>query len=170
MRFLNQYNKQIVKYDLINKFNYKTVLTIPELEYIILNFNLKKSDTKLLISLLSSLKLISLKNPKITTSKTSNIVFKIRKGQPVGCQLTLRNFTMYKFLLRLINKTVPFKKTYKVTNSLYSLTLKNILIFNELGVFGDGTAASDLGFFSLDGSLMSMRYQMPCPGVAHAFA
>lgn len=132
MRFLNQYNKQIVKYDLINKFNYKTVLTIPELEYIILNFNLKKSDTKLLISLLSSLKLISLKNPKITTSKTSNIVFKIRKGQPVGCQLTLRNFTMYKFLLRLINKTVPFKKTYKVTNSLYSLTLKNILIFNEL--------------------------------------
>ena len=37
------------------------------------------------------------------------------------------------------------------------------------GVFGDSTAASDLGFFSLDGSLMSVRYQMPCPGVAHAF-
>ena len=33
------------------------------------------------------------------------------------------------------------------------------------GVFGDSTAASDLGFFSLDGSLMSVRYQMPCPGV-----
>lgn len=133
MFFLNNYNDRIIKYDLINKFNYKNVISIPKLEFIILTFNLKKWDSGALINLLSSLKLIILKTPKITTSKISNVVFKIRKGQPIGCKLTLRKIYLHKFLFILINKILPKSKFTKISkHNMFSLTLKNVLIFNEL--------------------------------------
>lgn len=133
MNVLTKYTEKIVKYDLINKFCYKNVKYIPKLKYIILNFNLKKWDTKSFIILLSSLKLITLQTPKITTSKISNVVFKIRKGQPIGCKVTLRNIKMNKFLLKILNKNLTKLKTMELNNnSMFSLTLKNILIFKEL--------------------------------------
>lgn len=134
MFIFNQYKEDIVKYDLINKFHYKNTLKIPKLTSIILNFNLNKWDTKSLILLLSSLKLITLQNPKITTSKISNVVFKIRKGQPIGCKLTLRSMQMNKFLFKILNKLVPKFKIHKtnIKTSMFSFTLKNVLLFNEL--------------------------------------
>ena len=133
MTFFNNYKEKVVKYDLINKFTYQTITQIPKLKYLILNFNLKKLDNKALITLLSSLKLITLQNPNITVSKISNVVFKIRKGQPVGCKITLRNLKMNNFLFKLINKNFPQKKLNKITdNNTYSFMLKNVLIFDEL--------------------------------------
>lgn len=133
MDFFNNYKAKVVKYDLINKFTYSTITQIPKLKYLILNFNLKKLDNKALIILLSSLKLITLQNSNITVSKISNVVFKIRKGQPVGCKITLRNLKMNKFLFKLLNKSVPQKKLNKVNdNQTFSFMLKNILIFDEL--------------------------------------
>ena len=133
MIVLNQYKNKVVKYDLINKFNYKKLTHIPELKYIILNFNLKKIDTKLLITVLGSLKLITLQNPKVTTSKVSNVVFKIRKGQPIGCLVTLRHIRMNKFLFILLNKLLPnFKPISLNSNNTFSITLNNSLIFDEL--------------------------------------
>jgi len=133
MELLNHYKEKIVKYDLINKFTYKNITNIPKLNYIILNFNLKKGETKSLIKLMSSLKLIVLQDPKITTSKTSNIVFKIRKGQPIGCQLILRNVKMNNFLFKMLNKILPKINSKKINNSsLVSFNLNNVLIFEEL--------------------------------------
>jgi len=134
MTFLNQYSNKIVKYDLINKFQYNNILDIPKLKYILLNFHLKKGDTKLLIPLISSLKLIVLQDSKIITSKVSNIVFKIRKGHPVGCKLTLRNVKLTKFLFKLLNKILPKSKFNCINkcNNMFSFTLDNSLIFNEL--------------------------------------
>ena len=132
MELLNHYKEKIVKYDLINKFTYKNITNIPKLNYIILNFNLKKGETKSLIKLMSSLKLIVLQDPKITTSKTSNIVFKIRKGQPIGCQLILRNVKMNNFLFKMLNKILPKINSKKINNSsLVSFNLNNVLIFEE---------------------------------------
>lgn len=132
MTILKQYNNKVVKYDLINKFNYKTIANIPKLHYIVLNFNVKKGNIKSLITLMSSLKLIALQTPKITTSKVSNIAFKIRKGQPIGCQVILRNDIMNMILFKLLNKNFPKLKPNQIKNKSFSITLNNILIFKEL--------------------------------------
>lgn len=130
---LQKYKKLIVKYDFINKFHYNRLTKIPKLKFIILQFKLKKYDVNSLISALSALQLLTLQKGILTTSKISNVSLKIRKGQPIGCKVILRKNIMNEFLLILINKIISnYKfKTYKIYN-LFSINLKNILIFNEL--------------------------------------
>lgn len=130
---LQNYTKNIVKYDFINKFNYNLSVNIPKLHFIILQFKLKKYDVKSLISALTALHLITLQKGVLTSSRISNISFKIRKGQPIGCKITLRKNKLNTFLLVFINKIVTTYnlKTYKIYN-LFSINIKNILIFNEL--------------------------------------
>lgn len=134
MSIFNKYTNKVVKYDLVNKFRYKNIKKLPKLQYILLNFNLPKNDTKKLIPLISSLKLLVLQDSKITISKTSNVVLKISKGQPVGCKITLRKVKMNKILFKLLNLILP-KSKYNYennTNAMFSLSLDNPLIFNEL--------------------------------------
>ena len=133
MRFFKQYQQHIVKYDLINKFSYNSTYKIPNLKVVVLTFKLKKWDPKYLISILSALKIITSQTPTITTSNVSNVLLKIRKGQPIGCKITLRNVKMNNFLFKYLNKIHPYLKlnNIKQTNC-FSLKINNILIFNEL--------------------------------------
>ncbi len=133
MHFLKKYNEKLVKYDFINKFNYKLVKNIPELVSVTLSFNLKKFSIKPLISSLASLKIITLNKGTITKSKVSNISLKIRKGQPVGCKLTLNNNLMYRFLFKILNKHVINLKIKKnMFNKIFSIKIRNILMFKDL--------------------------------------
>jgi len=133
MNILNHYNESIVKYDLINKFNYKTLNKIPKLKFITLSFKLKKCDVKSLVSSLAALQLITYQKGILTTSKISNISLKIRQGQPVGCKLTLRKSKMNFFLTKLINKNFSQQiLSPQKSCNLFSVKLSNVLIFNEL--------------------------------------
>lgn len=134
MVFLSQYNDKVVKYDLINKFHYKFTTKIPKLKFIILNFKLKKWDIKSLISALASLELITSQKAKLTTSKVSNIVLKVRKGQPVGCKITLRNRSMNKFLFKIINSIISTSISEKLSKDIFSIKIDNVLIFKELEI------------------------------------
>jgi len=133
MNILKHYNENIVKYDLINKFSHKTLGKIPKLKFITLNFKLKKCDVKSLVCSLAALQLITQQKGALTTSKISNISLKIRKGQPVGCKLTLRKSKLNRFLFQLVNK--DFRQqvfdSQKLCN-LFSIKLKNVLVFDEL--------------------------------------
>lgn len=131
MLFFNQYNEKVVKYDLLNKFKYKKSQNIPKLKYIVLSFNFNKGETKMLIPIMSALKLITLQNPTISTSSVSNISFKVRKGHPVGCNLKLRKTKANKILFKLLNNIVP-KKKINFNGSLFSFKLTNSLMFSEL--------------------------------------
>lgn len=133
MTFLNKYTENVVKYDLINKFQYKRVNQLPMIKCAILTFNFKKFDMKLLISALSALELITLNKGVLIKSKISNVSLKIRKGQPIGCKITLRNNKMNQFLFKILNKVMT-NRIFKKTNSinLFSIKLKNILVFKEL--------------------------------------
>ena len=133
MHFLKRYNEKFVKYDFINKFNYKLINNIPKLVSITLSFNLKKFNIKLLISSLAALQIITLNKGVVTKSKVSNISLKIRKGQPIGCKLTLNNNAMYKFLNKILNKSIiNFKIKNPILNKVFSIKIKNILIFKNL--------------------------------------
>ena len=90
MNCLEKYYNKFIKYDLILKFNYKNIKKIPKIKSIILNFGCKTSDLKKLSLSFLILQLITKKQCKLNFSKKSNIFLKIRKGQPVGCQIILK--------------------------------------------------------------------------------
>lgn len=137
MKFLNFYNENIVKYDLINKFNFTNINNIPKFQKITLSFNFNKYDFKLLVSALIALEIISLQKCNLLKSKTSNISLKIRKGNPIGCKVTLRKINMQLFFFKLLNNISLLKKNkltmFKNLN-INNITLKfnNTLMFTEL--------------------------------------
>lgn len=90
MHYLEFYYKTVIKYDLINKFNYKNIKELPKLKKIILDFKTKNFKTKTFAATLLALELISLKKCNFTTSKKPNILLKIQKGQPVGGKVILK--------------------------------------------------------------------------------
>ncbi len=136
MYFFERYNENIVKYDLINKFQYKSLINIPKLNFISLRFNFKKSDLKQLITALAALELITFQKGSLIESKVSSVSLKIREGQPVGCKVVLRRLKMLQFLTKLINETIVENGTVKRSKTfkcnLFSFKISNILIFNEL--------------------------------------
>jgi len=56
---------------------------------------------------MADLATITGQKPVITRAKKAVANFKLRKGMPVGCKVTLRKTKMYDFLDRLINITLP---------------------------------------------------------------
>jgi large subunit ribosomal protein L5 len=140
MHFFEYYYKNIIKYDLINKFHYKNIKHLPLLKKIVLNFGCKGSELKNLAAILLSLELITTQRGMITTSKNSNILLKIRKGNPVGCKLILKKTTMYNFFSKLIREIFSKLKNFtgfnikqkSLNSNAISYNLQNSLIFSEL--------------------------------------
>ena len=128
MRFIKNYTKNFVKYDLLLKFNdYKKISKIPKLKKIILSYEFKKYDFKLLLSTIVALELISSQKSIIIKSKISNITLKIRKGNPIGCKVTLRKHLMNSFFFRLLNELLL--KIQKIELNLS--TIESNLITSE---------------------------------------
>ena len=137
MHFLEYYYLNIIKYDLINRYKYKNIREIPKLKKIVLNFGCKTSELRKVSTSLLFLQLITTKKGTLTVSKHSNIVLKIRKGNPVGCKVFLVKTAMYKFLSKLLIDVLPrLKNKIILKKGLYKNTLtynfENIMIFQEL--------------------------------------
>lgn len=131
MNCIEKYYNNLIKYDLILKFNYKNINQIPKLKSIILNFGCKTSDLKKLSISFLILQFITKKRGKLNFSKKSNIFLKIRKGQPVGCQVILTNKRMYEvtfYLLKIISN-IKYDFSLKITNSK-SITFNLFNLFN----------------------------------------
>jgi large subunit ribosomal protein L5 len=139
MHFLEHYYKNVVKYDLINKFIYKNISELPELKKIILNFGSKNTKIKNFAASLLALELITTKKGVITKTKKPNLFLKIQKGKPAGCKVVLNKTSMYNFLNKILIEIIPnvkdfikFKSEYKNYNN-FSLNLSNKeLTFFEL--------------------------------------
>jgi large subunit ribosomal protein L5 len=139
LTLLENYYKQVIKYDLINKFFYNQLKNIPELKKIILNFGCKNFEIKVIASALLSLELITTKQGVITRSKRANILLKIRKGYPVGCIVILTKGKMYQFFFKLLTDVFPnlkdfneIKTSKNLRNKSFSLTLMDLINFKEL--------------------------------------
>lgn len=102
MFFFERYFHTVIKYDLINTFFYQNLIEIPKLKKIILKFGYKNPNFKYIISSLLALEFLSLEKGKIMKSKDLNVFLKIKKGNPVGCKITLKKKTMYSFYMKLI--------------------------------------------------------------------
>ncbi|MGC8718516.1 MAG: 50S ribosomal protein L5, partial [Thermodesulforhabdaceae bacterium] len=107
-RLRELYEKEIKKM-LLEKFGYKSPMQVPKIEKIVLNMGLGEAiqNAKILDTASEDLKLISGQKPVITRARKSIAAFKLRKGMPIGCMVTLRGDRMYDFLEKLIHVALP---------------------------------------------------------------
>ena len=96
-------------------------------------------NVKLLDTAAQELGQITGQKPIITRAKKSIANFKIRKGMPIGCAVTLRGDKMYEFLDRLCNVVLPRVRDFRglPSNAFdgrgnYTLGLKDQLVFPEI--------------------------------------
>jgi large subunit ribosomal protein L5 len=107
-RLKEHYSKTVVP-EMMKKFQYKNVMEVPRLEKIILNMGVGEAiqNIKILDGAVQELAMISGQKPVITKAKKSIATFKLRKGMPIGCTVTLRKERMYEFYDRLVNVALP---------------------------------------------------------------
>jgi large subunit ribosomal protein L5 len=116
-------------------------MAIPKLEKIVINIGLGEAiqNSKLLDNAADELGQIAGQRPVITRAKKSIASFKLRKGMPIGCSVTLRGERMFEFLDRLVNTALPRVRDFRglSTKSFdgrgnYTLGLRDQLIFPEI--------------------------------------
>ena len=107
-RLKEHYSKTVVP-AMMEHFKYKNVMEVPRLVKIILNMGVGEAiqNIKILDGAVQELAMISGQKPVITKAKKSIATFKLRKGMPIGCTVTLRKERMYEFYDRLVNVALP---------------------------------------------------------------
>jgi large subunit ribosomal protein L5 len=97
------------------EFNYKNPMQVPRLEKIVINMGVGEAtgDQKILDSAVAELTAISGQKPVKTLAKKAIAGFKIRKGLPIGCKVTLRKARMYEFMDRLITIALPRVRDFR---------------------------------------------------------
>ena len=96
-------------------------------------------DQKLLDAALAELTLIAGQKPVKTVAKKAIAGFKIRKGLPIGCKVTLRKSRMYEFLDRLVTIALPRVRDFRGITGKgfdgrgnFAMGLKEQIIFPEI--------------------------------------
>ena len=126
---------------LMKRFNYRNVMEVPKLEKIVINMGLGEAiqNIKILDSAVQELSQITGQKPVITKAKKSIAQFKLRKGMPIGCMVTLRKERMYEFFNRLVNISLPRVRDFKGVSGKsfdgrgnYALGIREQLIFPEI--------------------------------------
>lgn len=139
-RLLEKYKAEVVP-ALSQKFNYKNVMQVPKLEKIVINIAAGDAvgNSKALEAAINDLSVIAGQKPVITRAKKSLAAWKLRKGMPIGCKVTLRGDRMFQFLDKFMNIALPRVRDFRGVsrNSFdgrgnYAIGVKEQLIFPEI--------------------------------------
>ncbi|WP_411843276.1 50S ribosomal protein L5 [Salinicoccus sp. HZC-1] len=139
-RLKERYNEQI-KNELVNKFNYTSVMQAPKIEKIVVNMGVGDAvqNAKVLDTAVEELEAITGQKPVITKAKKSIATFRLREGMPIGAKVTLRGERMYDFLDKLISVSLPRVRDFRGISKKafdgrgnYTLGVKEQLIFPEI--------------------------------------
>jgi len=126
---------------LVSRFSYSNNMEVPKLMAISLNMGIgdAKTNSKSLDSAVAELAAISGQKPIVTKSKSDISNFKIRKGFPVGCKVTLRSTKMYEFFERLVCIALPRSRDFRGLSfksfdgrGNYNFGIKEQIIFAEI--------------------------------------
>lgn len=139
-RLQDRYRKDVVP-ALTKRFGYTNTMAVPRVSKVTLNIGLGEAsaNVKLLDTAAMELGQIAGQKPVITRAKKSIANFKLRKGMPIGCMVTLRGEQMYEFLDRMTSVVLPRVRDFKglPPNSFdgrgnYTLGLRDQLVFPEI--------------------------------------
>lgn len=139
-RLHDRYRKDVVP-ALTKRFGYTNTMAVPRVSKVTLNIGLGEAiaNVKLLDTAAAELGQIAGQKPVITRAKKSIANFKLRRGMPIGCMVTLRGEHMYEFLDRMTAVVLPRVRDFKglPPNSFdgrgnYTLGLRDQLVFPEI--------------------------------------
>jgi large subunit ribosomal protein L5 len=139
-RMQKRYREE-VRAKLRSEFNYENEMQIPKLEKIVINMGVGEAtgDQKKLDAAVAELAAIAGQRPVKTVAKKAIAGFKIRKGLPIGCKVTLRKARMYEFLDRLVTIAMPRVRDFRGITGKgfdgrgnFAMGLKEQIIFPEI--------------------------------------
>jgi large subunit ribosomal protein L5 len=139
-RLLERYMNELVP-QMVEKFAYKNRMQVPRVKKVVLNVGMGvgAQDIKFIEAAVKELGMITGQKAVITRAKKAISNFKIRRGSPVGCKVTLRRSIMYEFLDRLLNVAIPRVKDFRGLpinsfdkNMNYSFGITEQIIFPEI--------------------------------------
>ncbi len=135
-----KYESEVIP-QLTKRFGYKNIMQAPKLKKIVINMGLGEAiqNIKVLDSAAEEIGLITGQRPAITKARKSIAQFKLRKGMPIGCMVTLRKDRMYEFFNRLINIALPRVRDFRGVSGKsfdgrgnYALGIREQLTFPEI--------------------------------------
>jgi large subunit ribosomal protein L5 len=141
MARLHQRYNEVIRDQLRAEFQYTNPMQVPRLEKIVINMGVGEAtgDQKKLDAAVSELAVIAAQKPVKTVAKKAIAGFKIRKGLPIGCKVTLRKARMYEFLDRLVTIALPRVRDFRGIQGKgfdgrgnFAMGLKEQLIFPEI--------------------------------------
>ena len=139
-RLQTMYRNTVVK-QLMKQFGYKTAIQVPRISKITLNMGVGEAvaDKKIMDNAVADMQKIAGQKPVVTKSRKSIALFKIRRGYPIGCMVTLRGKRMYEFLDRLVSIAIPRIRDFRGLSAKsfdgrgnYNMGVKEQIIFPEI--------------------------------------
>ncbi len=139
-RLYEKYKNEIIP-ELQKELGIANKMAVPRLEKIILNVGAGDAiqNIKLLDTAKTELSQITGQWPVIGRARKSISAFKLRKGQPIACYVTVRSRRMYEFFDRLVNIVLPRVRDFKGVSPKafdgrgnYTLGLRDQLVFPEI--------------------------------------
>ncbi len=139
-RLYEKYRKDVVP-ALQEELGITNIMAVPRLEKIIVNVGVGDAiqNVKLLDAAKAELAQITGQLPGVGRAKKSISAFKLRKGQPIACYVTLRNQRMYEFFDRLVNIVLPRVRDFRGVpptsfdgRGNYTLGMRDQLTFPEI--------------------------------------
>jgi large subunit ribosomal protein L5 len=130
----------VVRPALMEKRGYRNLHQVPRLEKIVVHMGVSAALEKTAIEdAARDLAAITGRKPVVDRARKSVANFKLRRGQPIGCHVTLRRAVMYEFLDRLVATALPRIRDFRGLSprafdgrGSYSLGLEDQTIFPEI--------------------------------------
>jgi len=136
-RLLTRYREEAVP-AMMARFGYSNHLAVPRLGKVVIDMGVGRAtaERRRIERAAEELALITGQKPVVTRARKSVAGFKLRKGDPVGCKVTLRGKRMYEFLDRLLSVALPRVRDFRgLSMSAFDAAGNYTLGLNEQTVF-----------------------------------
>ena len=141
MSILHQTYLKTVEPKLMSELGVKNRMAVPKLVKIVVNCGLGEAlkDKKVLEKVRDQLAVITGQAPQITRARRAISTFKLRAGDAIGLQVTIRGRRMYDFFTRLVSVALPRVRDFRGVptkgfdgHGNYTMGINEQTIFPEL--------------------------------------
>src|SRR3989344_6592451 len=112
---LKEFYQETIRKDLLNQLKVDNFWRVPRLEKVVvsLGFGSKKENEAFIKEAFEDLKVITGQTPVFRHSRKAIAGFKLRQGENIGLQVTLRGVRMWDFLEKLIKVSLPRLRDFR---------------------------------------------------------
>jgi len=130
-----------IRQRLMEEFRFKSSMQVPRVLKVTVNMGLGRANQnpKIIESAVEELRAITGQAPVVTLAKRDIATFKLRRGQKIGCMVTLRRERMWEFLDRFISVALPRVRDFKGVSPKgfdgrgnYNVGVREQIVFPEI--------------------------------------